>query len=553
MLLLVAACTRPPPPVAIPAPAPRSDALWFVLVDRFADGRPDAPGTIDRADPAAWHGGDLPGLTARLPYLRSLGMGGLWISPVTDTRDAPLAGHGAFHGYWTEDPRAIEPRLGTEADLEALADALHDHGESLWVDVVWNHVGYDAPLAAARPDWFHGKGDVSDWDDPVQVVEHDVHGLPDLAQERPEVAAWLAEGARWLQDRSAADGFRVDAVRHLAPGFVAALGDELRARSPRPFGLLGEVFDGDPGRVAARARTDRLDQVFDFPLHYALVESICGDRPLPHVAANLPPTLGGAFPVTLVDNHDLPRIASRCGGPEGAARALAVNLGMRGRPALTWGTEHALPGAGEPENRADQPWEAGDGVLAPALRAMLAFRARHPAMVDGESRTAWLDAETWTLWRVDPDETVVVIVNRGPTPIAADPRGLPGEPSESLAIDGVTARPGVDEVPPDGVWWGVYPGPAPAVATSTPALAVEGAPPGAVRWAGTTTALGGWDPSLHVAGAAEVPDGTVLLGKAVVHGPDGSVTWDPGPDRVLVVGEGRGPWSGRALAVTWGR
>ncbi len=553
--LLLAGCTTSVPPADLSrsTPPPRSDALWFVLVDRFADGRPDAPGTTDRADPQAWHGGDLVGLRERLPHLRSLGMGGLWISPVTDTRDEPIDGHGAFHGYWTVDPSRVEPRLGTEADLRALADDLHAHGEELWVDVVWNHVGYDAPATREHPDWFHGRGDVKDWNDPDQVVNHDVHGLPDLAQERPEVAAWLGSGARWLQDAAQADGFRVDAVRHLAPGFTARIGNELRARSPRPFGLLGEVFDGDGGRVAERARVDALDQVFDFPLHFALVESLCGDRPLAHVPANLPPTLGGAVPITLVDNHDLPRIASRCGGPEGAARALAVTLAMRGHPAVTWGTEHALPGAGEPENRADQPWDRGEGVLAPVLRTLLDFRARHPALVDGGTRTAWLDETSWVAWRTGVDETVVVIVNRGGEPIDVDPHGLSGAPTEVVSIAGLTPTADRDVVAAGGVWLGVWPGPVAAPALLEVPLSVAGAPEGQASWVGATAGFEGWEPRFGVVAPRLVAEGTVLVGKVIVTGADGAVTWDPGPDRVLVAGEGRGPWSGAALSVTWGR
>lgn len=548
-LSLLAGCRPVSPP---PPPPGRTDAIWFVLVDRFADGIPDAEGTVDRADPQAWHGGDLVGLRERLGHLRSLGMGGLWVSPVTDTRDEKIDGHGAFHGYWTVDPRAVEPRLGTEADLRALADDLHAHGEQLWVDVVWNHVGYDAPAVVEHPAWFHGRGDVKDWADEDQVVNGDVHGLPDLAQERPEVAAWLGDAARWLQDASAADGFRVDAVRHLAPGFAASMGDALRARSPRPFGLLGEVFDGDGGAVARRARGDRLDQVFDFPLHYALVESLCGERPLAHVPANLPPDYGGAVPVTLVDNHDLPRIASRCGGVDGAARALAVSLLQRGHPALTWGTEHALPGAGEPENRADEPWDRGEGELAPLIRGLLAFRAAHPALVDAPTRTVWLDDATWVAWRPGATETVVVITNRSDAPIEADPRGLPGAPVATLAADGAALLPGATEVPARGVWAGVYATVPPPPRTVAPSWSVSGAPPGDLGWVGTTTGFDGWKPAGALAGPHPVPEGTVVLGKAVVRGPSGEVTWDPGPDRVLVVGEGAGPWSGTALAARWG-
>jgi hypothetical protein len=181
---------------------PRS--IYFVMVDRFANGTRSNDGDADPADPQAFHGGDLAGLRGRLDWLQSLGIDTLWISPVSRMRTSKWHGYGAFHGYWTWDLASIEPRLGDEADLVALADDLHRRGMKLVLDLVLNHVGPEAPLVTEKPDWFHRKGGVTDWNDPVQLVTHDVHGLPDLATERPDVAAHLLDGSRrWLRAREA--------------------------------------------------------------------------------------------------------------------------------------------------------------------------------------------------------------------------------------------------------------------------------------------------------------------------------------------------------------
>jgi len=188
-----------PKPHAARAPS-KPNAVYFVMVDRFADGDRSNDGDSDERDPSAFHGGDLKGVLQHLDWLERLGVDTLWLSPVFTMRTAKWFGHGAFHGYWTWDLRSVEPRFGDLATLKLLSSELHRRGMKLVLDLVLNHVGPDAPLLATHPEWFHKKGGVTDWNDPEQLVTHDVHGLPDLAQEKPEVRAYLLDGARrWLR------------------------------------------------------------------------------------------------------------------------------------------------------------------------------------------------------------------------------------------------------------------------------------------------------------------------------------------------------------------
>lgn len=554
MIAWLLACAAPPaPPPAAPAPRPApSDAIYFLMVDRFADGRPDPPGTVDRADPQAWHGGDLQGILDRLDHLEALGVGAVWLTPLADTRDGKIDQWGAFHGYWTEDPAAMEPRFGTFADARALSDALHARGMKLYLDLVLNHVGYDAPVTRAHPDWFHGLGDVKDWDDAFQRENHDVHGLPDLAQEKPEVDAWLREAAFVWLDEVRPDGFRVDAVRHLPEGWLATFGDALRERAGPGFELLGEVFDGDPVRLAARARADRLDAVFDFPLHYALRDTVCGEAGAGRLAGVLAVSdYGGARPVTLLDNHDTPRILSLCGGDvDRVAAASAVMFGARGTPSVTWGTEAGLAGAEEPDNRADLPWgpdgRVGAHALGETLRGLTARRGAWRALREGDSRVLALDERSLVFARVAGDEAALVTVNLGAAPVPVS-RWPVGARAEGVLIAGVGApvEAAPPEVPAGAVLWerltGVSaPGPGGPVTVSLAAELERPRPD--ERWVltGANPALGGWDPARGVPlvdgrFTFAVPEGTVVVGKLVRLHADGSARWEEGPDRSWLV------------------
>lgn len=85
-------------------------------------------------------------------YLAELGISHLYCSPMLAAR------RGSVHGYDVVDPTRLNPELGDDADLRALADELRAHGMGLLLDVVPNHMAADA----ANPFWDdvlrHGEG-----------------------------------------------------------------------------------------------------------------------------------------------------------------------------------------------------------------------------------------------------------------------------------------------------------------------------------------------------------------------------------------------------------
>ncbi|MFZ5440946.1 MAG: alpha-amylase family glycosyl hydrolase [Myxococcota bacterium] len=404
LLAALAGCAhqRPAPPTGI----------YFVMVDRFEDGDRSNDAEIDRADPQAFHGGDLQGVIERLDWVQALGFDTVWLSPIFKMRTEKWFGHGAFHGYWTWDLSALEPRFGDELLLARLRRELDRRGMKLVLDVVLNHVGPDAPLLTAHPDWFHRRGGVTDWNDREQLVMHDVHGLPDLATEKPEVFAWLlASSKRWLE-LARPDGFRLDAVKHLPIEFWARFNGAFDG----DFTRLGELLDGDPSTVARTWREGRFTSMFDFPLAFAVADVFCRGESPAKLAAAL--TNDRRYPdpsklVTLVDNHDLPRILSVCGGDvEKTKQALTFLFAMRGIPSLTWGTEVGLEGAKEPENRPSMRFV--EHPLREHVRAQMKQRLESPALRSGAAVPVEVTPARVVIARIaDDGSTVHVVVEAG--------------------------------------------------------------------------------------------------------------------------------------------
>ncbi|MCB9796444.1 MAG: glycosyl hydrolase [Alphaproteobacteria bacterium] len=440
----------PPAPRAL-TPAPASDLVYFVMVDRFANGDPANDGAIDLSDPQAFHGGDLQGVLQKLDYLEALGVGTVWLSPVFEMRTEPFHGWGAFHGYWVRDLTHIEPRFGGDEALRALGDALDARGMRLVLDMVWNHVGFDSPLRETHPHWFHPDRPIEDWDDPVQLETYTVHGLPDLDQDEPEVYQHLLEASlAWGRD-AGVDGFRVDAVRHMSSAFLQRISADLHAALGEDFWLLGEDFQGDAGALSRSMQAGGFDAMFDFPLRYALVDVYCHGQAPGRIASILSSDRLYEDPqslVTFLDNHDLPRVMSECGGDRARVdQALLFQMFTRGTPSVTWGSELYLEGAEEPQNRRDMPWDQADAG-ASWLAELAALRAEHQPEI-GQSSVLQLDDTLLEMVRLRPHEASVLLVNTG-----AEPRtvALPGAlPFSQVLAWRLVGPEGVQRAPPEGL------------------------------------------------------------------------------------------------------
>ncbi|MCP3098769.1 glycosyl hydrolase [Myxococcus sp. K15C18031901] len=550
---------------------PAGDAIYFVLVDRFANGDPRNDGAVDAKDPQAFHGGDLQGVIDRLDDLRKLGVRTVWLSPVFQMRTEKFYGYGAFHGYWVDDFGRVEPRFGDEALLKRLSEALRQRDMRLVLDVVLNHVGPETRLVSSRPGWFHGLGPIENWSDPTELVMRDVHGLPDLAVEQEEVYAHLlSHSLRWV-DAVRPAGFRLDAVKHLPPAFWARYNDDVRAHAGRDFLLLGELLDGDPVAQARVMKEGRFGAMFDFPLAFALVDVFCRGRSPSHLGALLTNDRLNPAPqamVTLLDNHDLPRVMSECGGDvERVKQALAAQLTMRGVPALTYGIEEGLTGAKEPDNRGDMRFTP-DHPLRAWIGQWLAMRRGSEALMRGETMVLAAHEDFFAFARVTPDEAVVVGINASPRPwllflpeaLAGTGRGVDPFTGTESPLGRLAESPLFHET--------VAPGQVRALRLrpATPggfAALVDRARAGgrgegprrqvvltpddaSVRLVGSGPELGGWKPERSLrpeAGAftLSLPVGGVFEYKLVRDSGPGKFTWEDGANRLLYVSEGDAP------------
>lgn len=397
--------------------------IYFPLTDRFEDGDPTNNYEVDRGSPKAFHGGDLRGLIQRLDYIQGLGATTLWLPPVTDSTNHARIGEyegTGYHGYWVRDHYRVEEHQGTLETLKELVGEAHRRGMKVVLDVVLNHVGPDHPWVRdpQKAGWFHAHGPIRDWEDPRELEDGEVGGLPDLAQENPEVYRELLASTLWWVEQTGVDGLRLDAVKHVPKAFWERLTADLRAARGPDFLLLGEVLHGDP-KVQAPYQRAGVEALFDIPLYYTIKEVFAEGGSAELLGRRLDEDRSYLAPhklVTLLDNHDFPRFMTSAGGHRDRLKlALAFLMTVRGIPSIYYGTEVGMQGGHDPDNRRGMEWGA-DPDMTDHVRRLTSLRASQPPLQLGHQQELWRDREVYAFARRFEGQEVVAIFNNSPAP-----------------------------------------------------------------------------------------------------------------------------------------
>ena len=259
--------------------------IYFTVTDRFFNGdkNNDDPhgNNYDKKNPYTYHGGDLKGLTDKIPYLKELGINTIWITPIVENTDFnQMFSQGktqySYHGYWAKDFEKLDPHLGTMDDLKTLIDTAHDSGIKIMVDVVLNHAGYGmknkdnsgANNSPTEEDIAKFKGMFRE-NPGNDFITQESAGLPDFKTEDPEVREKLIEWQTGWIERSKTekgntiDYFRVDTVKHVDNTTWKAFKNKLTEINPS-FKTIGEYFGADINNDGGQLQNGQMDALLDF-------------------------------------------------------------------------------------------------------------------------------------------------------------------------------------------------------------------------------------------------------------------------------------------------
>jgi cyclomaltodextrinase len=372
----------------------------------------DHPGVVHR----------LGHLTSWLDYAVELGASGLVLGPIFAS---------STHGYDTVDYYRIDPRLGDEADFDALVEAAHRKGLRVVLDGVFNHVGREFPAfqrvladaTHADAAWFRKVS--PEGNEPQYAVFEGHQQLVTLNHDAPAVADHVVNVMKYWLERGA-DGWRLDAAYAVPRRFWAQVLPRVRADYPDVY-IFGEVIHGD---YAGFVRETSVDAVTQYELWKAIWSAL-NDRNFFELAWALDrhnALLDGFVPLTFVGNHDVTRIASQLTDDRHLPHALAVLMTCAGTPSIYAGDEQAFRGS--KEHRA-----GGDDAIRPAFPAkpadlapfgwpiyrlhqeLIGMRRRHPWLHTARTHTVELANTHFFFAATYEEQRLLVALNLADAPV----------------------------------------------------------------------------------------------------------------------------------------
>lgn len=388
--------------------------------------------------PDDFYGGTLRGIELKLPYLKALGIGCIYLNPIVEAR--------SNHRYDSSDYLKADPILGTNEDFERLCETARAMDIRIMLDGVYSHTGADSVYFnrnGAYPDlgacqgesspyykWYdfrHFPDDYRCWwgfKDLPEVNEHNAEWQDFvISGESSVVKTWLRRGAC---------GWRLDVADELPDDTLA----EIRAatKSVEPDApVLGEVWEDAVIKESYGGRRNyalgySLDSVMNYPFRAAALDFIHGRIDafalrdfLSSQQQNYPAPMYYSL-MNLLGTHDTDRIRTALAtdvniralrreeqlklsfDEESLRLALererlcaVLQFALPGVPSIYYGDEQGMCGVGDPFNR--QPFREGETALHDFYAELAGLRNENPALSTGEAVFMAYDADILLILR----------------------------------------------------------------------------------------------------------------------------------------------------------
>ncbi|MCO8265669.1 alpha-amylase family glycosyl hydrolase [Haloferax sp. AB510] len=315
-------------------------------------------------------------LARRVPYLESLGVDCLWLTPILESHTT--------HGYHVTDYFETASDLGSREDFEALVDRCHDAGIRVVFDLVINHTSRDHPAFQFHSTGVPGYEDhyarVPEREDPSDVdwggpgaAEYYFNWtrIPNLNYDSPAVRSWMLDVVtEWA---TVVDGFRCDVAWGVPHGFWKEVRERVKADDPN-FLLLDETIPRDP----AYHETE-FDAHYDTTLYGALRDVGAGEKPATAVLDAVADARWHGFPddavqLRYIENHDEERYRSAV-GDDALRAAAAATFTLPGAPMIYYGQE-----TGVADQRGTMRWHDADTDLVDFHRRLSRLRDAHKVL-----------------------------------------------------------------------------------------------------------------------------------------------------------------------------
>ncbi len=427
-----------------------------------------------------FYGGNLDGVSQRLPYLASLGVSIVYLSPIFEAA--------SNHKYDTSDYMKVDEGFGGDEALRRLIEEAKKFDIKIILDGVFNHTG-DNSIYFNRYGKYKNLGayqsetsEYYNWYD-FRSFPDDYNcwwGIKILPRIHPDKEGC---GEYFLKDGGVIDkyrkmgiyGMRLDVADELSDNFLAGI--KKRLSEDGESYLLGEVWEDGSNKVAYDVRKryylgSELDGVMNYPLREGIIDYLVNKNTdklryaLTDILENAPKSIRNAL-MNLLGTHDTKRIITVLSGvkydglsnKELSKKRLSENervLGEKrlllaytilatvpGIPSIYYGDEVGLEGFSDPFNRMPYPYGKENVKILDFYKKIGIIRRGNSVYKEGDFELLYLDGEILAFSRKEGKASLVTVINNSDSDIYLESDKvlfslIDGRKGKSILVEGTS-------------------------------------------------------------------------------------------------------------------
>ncbi len=396
-------------------------------------------------------GGDLEGITAKLDYIKSLGVTAIYLNPI-------FAAY-SNHRYDTADYMSIDPLLGDENDLKNLIAEAGKRSIKIILDGVFNHTGDDS-IYFDKYGTYGGKGAYSDINSPYigwynfimypEIYESwwGIQTLPSTNKRDSGFIEFITgkDGVISHYTKLGIGGWRLDVVDELPAPFVRKIRQAVKDSDTEAL-IIGEVWENASDKISYGVRREyfqgyELDSVMNYPLKNAILGFV-NHAEAEHLSVTIKEQIDD-YPDFVLDSamnvlstHDTARLLSAVSDFDAVGKSKAelaevscrgkgfvaalkrlkaatlLQFTLRGVPAIYYGDEVGMEGFCDPLNRRFFPWDNIDEEIREWYVNLGEIRRSSAVFSDGDYREIYASEGMIVFVREKAGEQYLIAVNAG--------------------------------------------------------------------------------------------------------------------------------------------
>lgn len=329
-------------------------------------------------------GGNLRGVTAKLDYLKNLGISLIVFMPIFSAT--------SNHKYDTLDYFKIDSNYGSNTDFKELVDKAHSLDIKIVLDGVFNHMGYyskefqDALMNGKNSkyySWFNfNSEDLSNY-----LAVGDYKWMPKLNYESEDLCDHVIKiGKYWIENYNI-DGWRLDVFDEVEERFRNRFSSEIKRGNKETF-LISETWHDGYELLASH----QVHSVMNYLLRNDIIDYFIDQNisssdfinKLNWLKFRYPKPLQSAM-YNLLGSHDTIRIATRSkNNPHRLMLAYAFLFFSAGLPVIYYGDEVGMTGEVDPGCRKSMEWDKVGNDFYREIKKLIEIRNNNETIKFGD-------------------------------------------------------------------------------------------------------------------------------------------------------------------------